>query len=121
MGRLVIMFMVHKGVGIDREALGTVVGLGNVHASVGKLKHVAVQRNDNDVGVARALLNVVGHDRNILEVQCGVNFVHDEQWCRLEVMEGKDQRQRQQSFFAVGQVADILPLLIGRPDREMMP
>jgi len=54
---------------IDSDALGGVVGLVDSHQPVGQLEHVVAQRDDDELRVARALLDVVAHDGHVAEVE----------------------------------------------------
>ena len=65
-----------------------------------------------DLRVARALLDVVADDRDVAEVERGVDLVHHVQRRRLVVVEREDEREAAQRLLAAGEVADVLPALL---------
>lgn len=56
-------------------------GLVDSHETMGELEHVIPQRNDDELRSLSLGLNVVGDDRDVLEIQSGVNFVLSHQLC----------------------------------------
>merc|ERR1712078_653887 len=54
-----------------------------------------------------ALLDVVGHYGDVLEVQRGIDLVHHVQRVRLVVVERKDQCERAQRLLPSGEVPDV--------------
>ena len=60
-----------------------------------ELKHVGSERDDDELCVPGPLLDVVGHDGDVLEVQGRVNLVHHVQRRWLVVMESKHLQQIQ--------------------------
>lgn len=50
---------------LDGHALGHVVDLVYTDQARGKLEHVVTKRNNDELSVLRALLDVVSHDRNL--------------------------------------------------------
>ena len=103
---------------IDGDGLGAVVCLVDADQPVSQFEHVGTQRDDDELGVAGALLDVVAYDGHVLEVQGGVDLVHDVQRRRFVVVQGEDQRQRRERLLATGQVGYVLPRLLGRADAE---
>ena len=73
------------------------------------------------MGVFSAFLDVVGHDGDVLEVEGGVDLVHDVEWGGLVVVEGEDESQGGQGLLATRQVADVLPRLLGRSHLQRWP
>ena len=108
-------------VGVEGDALGAVVSLVDPHQSVGQLEHVGPQGDDDELGVLGPLLDVVGHYGHVLEVQGGVDLVHDVEWGGLVVVEGEDESQGGQGLLATRQVADVLPRLLGRSYLQRWP
>ncbi len=43
----------------------------------------APERNDDELGVLRTVLDIVGNDRNVSEVERRIDLVHEVQRCRL--------------------------------------
>ncbi len=41
------------------------------------------QRDDDKLGIFRAILDVVGNNRDVPEVQSCIDFIHEVQWSRL--------------------------------------
>ena len=76
-------------------------------------KGIEPQGYDYELRVLSSLLDVVGHDGDVLEVQGGVDLVHDVEWGGFVVVEGKDESQGGQGLLATRQVADVLPRLLG--------
>jgi len=56
-----------------------------------KLEHVIPQGDDNELGILRPVLDVIGYNGNIPEVERSVNLVHEIQWRRLENVQCKHQ------------------------------
>ncbi len=54
-----------------------VANLVNAEEAVAQLEHVVAQRDDDELGVAGPLLDVVGDDGDVLEVEGRVDLVHD--------------------------------------------
>ena len=104
------------GVRIDGHRFGAVVRLVDAHQPVGQLEHVRPtrpkrrntshhresgqqpsnskgkgepERDDDELGVARALPDVVADDGDVLEVERGVDLVHDVQRRGLVVVQRK--------------------------------
>mmetsp|Transcript_882 Transcript_882/g.2350 ORF Transcript_882/g.2350 Transcript_882/m.2350 type:complete len:214 (+) Transcript_882:726-1367(+) len=100
------------------HTLGRIVCLVDANEPVRELKHIVPQRNDDKLRIFSHCFAIVGHDRHVLEVQGGVDFVHKVERCRPEFMQREHQCQRAQSFFASAQIGDVLPALFRRPDRE---
>ena len=48
--------------GVDSDGLCRVVGLVDAHQSVGQLKHVVTQADDDELRVSRPVLDIVPHD-----------------------------------------------------------
>eukprot|EP00962_Isochrysis_galbana_P023267 scaffold7006_cov108-Isochrysis_galbana.AAC.8 len=99
-----------EGGRVDRDALGAV--------PVRELEHVVAQRDDDELRVARALLDVVAHDGDVAEVERRVDLIHHVERRRLVVVERKDERERRERLLASREVGDVLPRLLGRPYRE---
>ncbi|ETN00818.1 hypothetical protein PPTG_24185 [Phytophthora nicotianae INRA-310] len=76
---------------IDRHTLRGVIRLVNPHQSIRELEHVVAQGDDDELCVARALLDVVAHNRHVLEVQGSINLVHHVQRRGLVVMQCEHQ------------------------------
>ena len=57
-----------EGRRVDGNALGLILRLVHSDQAVSQLEHVVAQRNDNELGVARALLDVVAHYAHVAEV-----------------------------------------------------
>ncbi|KAI6756206.1 hypothetical protein HG530_011942 [Fusarium avenaceum] len=105
-----------------------------VHANQPRreLKHVVAQRDDDELGVLGALLDVVGNDRDlrtirvsqgeggtyVSEIQRGIDLVHDIQRSRLVVVQGENESQTAQRLFTTRKVADVLPTLLWWHDTE---
>jgi hypothetical protein len=53
---------------IDGDALAAVLCLVDADQAIGHLKHVVAQRNNNELRVLGAFLDVVGDDRDVLEI-----------------------------------------------------
>lgn len=103
---------------IDGDRLGAIVRLVDANEAIGQLEHVRPQRNDDELGVAGALFDVVADDGHVLEIQSGVDLVHDVQRRRFVIMQGEDQGQRRERLLTARQVGYVLPRLLGRPDAE---
>jgi len=93
------------------------MGLVDAHQAIGQLEHVGPQGYDYELRVLGPLLDIVGHDGDVLEVEGGVDLVHDVEWGGFVVVEGEDESQGGQGLLATGQVADVLPRLFGRSHR----
>ena len=78
------------------------------------LKHSSEDRQTDRQTWLRNL-DVVGNNGDVLEVQSGINLIHDVQRCWLVMVKGKDQSQRAQCLLASWQVWYVLPRLLGRP------
>ena len=50
---------------VDGNALGHLVDLVDTDEAVGKLKHVVAERDDDELGVLGALLDIVCHDGDL--------------------------------------------------------
>ena len=61
-------------------------------------KGIEPQGYDYELRVLSSLLDVVGHDGDVLEVQGGVDLVHDVEWGGFVVVESKYERQRGQGL-----------------------
>ena len=64
-------------------------------------------------------LDVIGDDRDVLEVQSCINLVHDVEGRGLVVVEGEDQRQGAQCLLPSRQVRDLLPGFLRWPHAEI--
>ena len=71
---------------VDGNRLGGVVGLVDADQAIGLLEHVGPERDDDELGVAGPLLDEVGHDGGVLEVQGSVDLVHEVEGSRLVVV-----------------------------------
>ena len=58
-----------------------------------ELKHVGSEGNDDELCVPGPLLDIVGHDGDVLEVQSRVNLVHHVQRGWLVIMKSKHLQQ----------------------------
>ena len=121
--------------GVDGDALGAVVIFVNTDKPVRKLKHVGPnnlqslifnrkqrsnlpERDDDELSVPGPLLDVVGHNRDVLELEGRVNLVHDVEGRGLVVMEREHQGEGGQGLLTSGKVGNVLPGLLGRSDTE---
>ena len=84
-------------------------------------KGIVPQGYDYELRVLGPLLDIVGHDGDVLEVEGGVDLVHDVEWGGLVVVEGEDESQGGQGLLATRQVADVLPRLLGRSHLQRWP
>ncbi len=41
------------------------------------------KRDDDELSIFRPVLDIVGYDRDIAEIEGGVNLIHEVQRCRL--------------------------------------
>lgn len=73
-----------------------------------RLRNVAAAAGPTHVDVA-------GHDGHVLEVQRGVDLVHEVERRGLVVVQREHQRQRAERLLSSGKVEDLLPALLGRP------
>ena len=103
---------------VDGDALGAVVRLVDADQPVRQLEHVGPQRDDDELGVPGPLLDVVGDDGHVLEVERGVNLVHDVEGGRFVVMKGEDQGKTGERLLSSGKIGDVLPRLLGWSDTE---
>lgn len=62
----------------------------------------------------RTHVDVAGDDGDVLEVQRGVDLVHEVEWRGLVVVQGEHQRQGAERLLPSGQVEDLLPALLRR-------
>lgn len=62
----------------------------------------------------RTHVDVRGHDGDVLEVQRGVDLVHEVERRGLVVVQGEHQCQRAERLLSSGKVEDLLPALLGR-------
>lgn len=60
-------------------------------------------------------VDVEGHDGHVLEVERGVDLVHEVERRGFEVVQREDQRQRAERLLPARQVEDLLPALLRRP------
>ena len=74
--------------------------------------------DDDELSVLGPLLDIVGHDGDVLEVEGGVDLVHDVERRRLVVVEGEDEGERAERLLAAAEVGDALPRFLGRPHAE---
>ena len=84
-------------------------------------KGIEPQGYDYELRVLGPLLDIVGHDGDVLEVEGGVDLVHDVEWGGFVVVEGEDESQGGQGLLATRQVADVLPRLLGRSNLQWWP
>ena len=63
-------------------------------------------------------LNIMTDDGDVLEVQGGVNLVHDVERRRLVVMQGEDEGEGGKRLLAAAQIRYLFPSLLGRSDAE---
>ena len=77
--------------GVDDGDLGGVVSLEDADQAIGILEHVRPEGDDDELRVAGPLLEVAGHDGDVLEVQRCVDLIHDVEGSRLVVVEGENQ------------------------------
>ena len=63
-------------------------------------------------------LDVVSHNRDILEVESSVNLVHNVEGRWFVVMEGKDQGQGAECLLSARQIGDVLPAFLWRSHAE---
>ncbi len=86
---IIFLFFLDNLLRVDSDGLGGVVCLVDADKPVGELEHVRPQWYDDKLGIAGSLLDVVCNDRNVLEVQSGVDLVHDVQRRRFIVVKSK--------------------------------
>lgn len=55
--------------------------------------HIVSKRDDDKLSVASALLDIVCDDRDIPEIQCCIDFIHEIQRSWLEDMESEDESE----------------------------
>ena len=60
---------------VDGHRLCGVVGLVDAHQAVSQLKHIVAQADDHELRILGPLLDIVRHNRHILEV-CRSNLAH---------------------------------------------
>lgn len=73
--------------------------------------------NKNDLAAAlaaRTHVDVAGNDGDVLEVQRGIDLVHEVERRGLVVVQREHQRQGAERLLPSGQVEDLLPALLGR-------
>jgi len=93
----------------------------NADKTVTEFKHVVSERNDDELSVLRTVLDIVGIDRNVPEVKCCVDLVHEVlvvQRCRFEDVKSEDESQRTEGLFAARNVRDVLLTLLRRHHRD---
>lgn len=61
------------------------------------------------LGRSGPLLYVMSYNGDVPEVESGVNFIHEVQWCRLEDMQRKYQRKGRECLFATRKIGDVFP------------
>ena len=76
--------------GVDDGDLGGVVSLEDADQAIGILEHVRPEGDDDELRVAGPLLEVAGHDGDVLEVQRCVDLIHDVEGSRLVVVESEN-------------------------------
>ena len=103
---------------IDGNTLGTIISFINTHETICQLKHIASQGYNDKLCIFGPLLDVIGHDGDVLKVQGRVNLVHDVQRGGLVIMQSKDQGQRREGFLSSGKVGNILPGFFWWPHAE---
>jgi len=86
---IIFLFFLDNLLRVDSDGFGGVVCLVDADKPVGELEHVRPQWYDDKLGIAGSLLDVVCNDRNVLEVQSGVDLVHDVQRRRFIVVNSK--------------------------------
>ena len=64
------------------------------------LEHVVAERDDDELRVARSLLDVVADDAHVAEVERGVDLVHDVQRRGLVVVQREHERERGEGLLA---------------------
>ncbi|RUS83430.1 hypothetical protein EGW08_008802, partial [Elysia chlorotica] len=74
---------------VQRDRLGAVVRLVDPDQTVGQFEHVVPQRDNDELSILLSHLDVVGYDGNILEVEGGIDLVHDVERGGLVVVQGK--------------------------------
>jgi len=104
---------------LNGNTLGHVIHLVNADQARGKFKHVVPQTNHDELGIARALLDVAGDDADIAKVERGIDFIHDVQWRGLVVVQREHEGKRGQGFLAAREVGDDFVRLLGRLDAEL--
>ena len=72
--------------GVDDGDLGGVVSLEDADQAIGILERVRPEGDDDELRVAGPLLEVAGHDGDVLEVQRCVDLIHDVEGSRLVVV-----------------------------------
>jgi hypothetical protein len=91
---------------------------------------IVPEGDDDELRVLRPVLDVVRDDRNVPEIQRGIDFVHKVQRSRLDTkdfsprsfgqssgsphlvgVKSEHQRKRAQSLLSTGQIGDIPPTL----------
>jgi len=74
---------------VDGHRLCCIVCLVDSDQAVCQLKHVVAQGYNDKLSIFGSFLNVVGDNRDILEVQGSIDFIHHIQRSRLEVVQSK--------------------------------
>lgn len=73
--------------GVDRDGVSAVVRLVDSNKSVRQLEHVIAERDHDELGILRPLLDVMGDDADVPEVQSGIDLIHHIERGRFVVMQ----------------------------------
>lgn len=103
---------------IDGHRIRTVIRLVNTDQTICQLEHVVSERDHDELGILRSLLNIVSNNAHVSEIKGSIDLIHHIQRSGLVMVQSEDQGERRQRFLSSTKVADILPGLLGRTNAE---
>lgn len=145
-GRDGVVLLKHDDLGVDPNALGGVVSFVDADETIGDLKHVVPQRDDDELSILRLFLqrqthpreverpvfrssppvpkphhthvDVTSHNGDVFEVQRSVDLVHEVERRGLVVVQSEHQSQGAEGLLSSRQVEDLFPALLRGTDTE---